>query len=173
MPAHPLVQLAADAIQIFLAERRAPSPPDSFFVDMPQALRPAPVFVCLKLDGQLRGCIGSVEPLQVSLALEIIHNAIGAATRDSRFPPVQGWEAELLQITVDVLGRFESVDGPASLDPQRFGLIVRAGSRQGVLLPDIEGVSTPLEQITIAREKACIEPHEPVEFFRFVVTRYR
>src|SRR5438105_1828644 len=98
MPAHPFVQLAAGAIQTFLAEKRAPSPPDSFFVEMPEALSPAAVFVCLKLDGQLRGCIGSVDPLQTSLALEVIHNAIGAATRDSRFPPVQVWEAELLQI---------------------------------------------------------------------------
>jgi hypothetical protein len=173
MSVHPLVRLAADAIQAFLIERRTLGPPESLFAAVPEALRPGGVFVCLKLEGQLRGCIGSVEPIQPSLALEIIHNAIGAATRDSRFPPVQTWETELLQITVDVLGLSEPVEGPASLDPRTFGVIIKAGPRQGVLLPDIEGVTSAIEQVAIAREKAGVGHDEPIELFRFTATRYR
>jgi AmmeMemoRadiSam system protein A len=173
MSVHPLVRLAADAIQAFLTEKRTVGPPESLFAVLPQAARPGGVFVCLKLEGQLRGCIGSVEPIQPSLALEIIHNAIGAATRDSRFSPVQAWEAELLQITIDVLGPSEPVEGPASLDPLNFGVIVRAGARQGVLLPDIEGITSATEQVTIAREKAGVGHDELIELYRFTVTRYR
>jgi MEMO1 family protein len=172
MSVHPLVTLAADAIQIFLSERRTLGPAEAFFTTLPEAARPAGVFVCLKLEGRLRGCIGSVEPIHPNVALEVVHNAIAAATRDSRFPPVQPWEAAVLQITVDVLGPSEPVQGPVSLDPYKFGVIIRAGGRQGVLLPDIEGIGSADEQVAIAREKAGVGHDEPIELFRFMVTRH-
>jgi AmmeMemoRadiSam system protein A len=125
--------------------------------------------------GQLRGCIGTFLPSQPSLELEVIHNAISAATRDPRFPPVRARELEGLDVKVDVLSTPEPVDGPEHLDPKRYGVIVQApGSwhRRGLLLPDLEGVDTVEEQIRICRLKAGIGSNEEIELQRFEVERY-
>jgi len=178
MSMHPFVRLAFEAIQLFVQTGNRLTPPESLFVALPEARRQGAAFVCLKLDGNLRGCIGSIQPAQENLALELIHNAIAAASRDRRFSPVQHWETRALEVTVDILGRFEPVDDSrasvaSALEPRRFGVLVQAGERHGILLPDIEGITTPAEQLAIAREKACIGPDEPIELFRFEVTRYR
>lgn len=182
MSVHPLVKLAVDAIQVFVGNREILSPPESLLLALPETRRPAATFVCLKLEGELRGCIGTTHPAQENLALEVIHNAIAAASRDHRFSPVQPWEADRLEVTVDILGPFEPVELQIyphalsltdALDPRCFGILVRAGERHGVLLPDIEGVVTAADQMAIAREKAGIGRDEPIELFRFGVTRYR
>ncbi len=64
-------------------------------------------FVTLKKDGELRGCIGTVQPVKENLALEIKHNAIAAGTQDPRFWPLQAEELSLISISVDVLGEME------------------------------------------------------------------
>lgn len=138
----------------------------------PEFDRPAGVFVSLKKDGVLRGCIGTVEATQRNIVEEVIENAISAATRDPRFDPVSATEVDDLTISVDILGAPEPVEGLADLDPKRYGVIVSSGWRRGLLLPDIEGVDTPEEQVAIARRKAGIGPHEPVKLERFEVVRY-
>ena len=101
-------------------------------------------------------------------------NAIGAATRDPRFPPVEPSELEELHYSVDVLSRPE----PArveDLDPKLYGVIVEdeGGLRRGLLLPDIEGVDTIAQQVEIAANKAGIPHGHPLRFFRFRVDRFR
>ncbi len=59
-------------------------------------------FVTLKKDGMLRGCIGTIEPTQSSLAEEIIQNAISAGTKDPRFDSVEEEELKDLVYSVDV-----------------------------------------------------------------------
>ena len=59
------------------------------------------------------------------------------------------------------------------LDPERYGVIVSAGPRRGLLLPDLEGVDTVDEQIAIAKQKAGIGVTEPIQIHRFEVKRYR
>jgi len=171
--AHPLIGLAADAITVFLSHQRVIEPPESLFEEMPETRMPAGAFVCLKREGRLRGCIGTTEPMHPTLALEIIHNAIGAAVRDSRFPQLQTFELEGLDISVDVLGPPEPVPDPMALDHRRYGIIVRSGERRGVLLPDIEGINSVIEQLAAARDKAGLSLQETVEIFRFEVRRYR
>ncbi len=174
MPAaHPLVSLAATAIETFLFHQRVIEPPASLYAELPDLLRPAGVFVCLKREGRLRGCIGTTEPLHDTLAAEVIQNAIGAATRDPRFPAVHPSELERLHISIDVLGPPEPVPGPGALDHRRYGIILRSGERRSVLLPDIEGIDSVMEQIAAAREKAGLGRHDPIELLRFEVTRYR
>ena len=95
-----------------------------------------------------------------------------AATRDPRFPPVSPDELEELEISVDVLGNPEAVDDISQLDPRRYGVIVQRGGRIGLLLPDLEGVDTVEEQLDIARRKAGIGQHEPIQIYRFTVARY-
>lgn len=170
---HPLVRLAAQAIAAYLDEHRTIEPPLSLFAEVAEALKPAGVFVCLKWQDRLRGCIGTTEPMQDTLAAEVIRNAIGAATRDPRFPALERYELEELSITVDVLGPPEAVGGHGDLDHKRYGIILRTGDRHSVLLPDIEGVDSVSEQLAVARHKAGIGPEEPVELLRFEITRYR
>jgi AmmeMemoRadiSam system protein A len=113
---------------------------------------PAPCFVSLKtLDGELRGCIGTVEPVRDSLANEIVANAISAATNDPRFEPVRVEELSNLRYSVDVLFPPEKAV-LKDLDPAVFGVIVEdeSGARRGLLLPDIAGITDAAQQVEIA-----------------------
>ena len=74
------------------------------------------MFVSLKKDGQLRGCIGTIEPETVCVADEIIENAISAGTHDPRFHSVAKEELGQLLYSVDVLGKPERVASVAELD---------------------------------------------------------
>lgn len=135
--------------------------------------KPAGVFVSLKRHGQLRGCIGTTAPQYGNIVEETINNAISAGHRDPRFYPVRDEELHDLDISVDVLHPPEPVAGKEELDPQRYGVIVKSGRRQGLLLPNLEGVDTVEEQVSIAMQKAGISPGEPVELERFEVVRYK
>lgn len=135
--------------------------------------RRAGVFVSLKKHGQLRGCIGTVAPVYDSIVEEIAENAISAATRDPRFYAVEPEELPELDISVDILTDPEPVRGMDELDPKKYGVIVSAGGRRGLLLPDLEGINTVEEQVAIARQKAGIAPGEPVKLERFEVIRYK
>jgi AmmeMemoRadiSam system protein A len=166
---HPLVRLARNAVDTFVRFGRVIEPTDV----PPELERPAGAFVSIKRGRTLRGCIGTIEPAQDSLAQEVVRNAIDSATRDPRFLPVEPQELSKLSYSVDVLSPPEPVSGPEELDVKRYGLIVRSGLRRGLLLPDIEGVNNVEEQIAIAKAKAGILPDEPVEMFRFTVERFR
>jgi AmmeMemoRadiSam system protein A len=135
--------------------------------------RPAGVFVSLKKDGQLRGCIGTIHPQQGSIVEETVNNAISAGHRDPRFQPLDPGEIDELDISVDVLYPPEPVKGMEDLDPLRYGVIVKSGRKQGLLLPNLEGVDTVEEQVDIARQKAGIAAGEPVELERFEVVRHK
>jgi AmmeMemoRadiSam system protein A len=127
----------------------------------------------LKKDGELRGCIGTIEPVRRNLAEEIINNAVSAGVEDPRFLPLQLEELPDLTISVDVLAPPEPIDSEDDLDPRRYGVIVSSGGRVGLLLPNLEGIDTVAEQIGIARQKAGLWPDEPVSLARFEVTRYQ
>ncbi|MGC7872826.1 AmmeMemoRadiSam system protein A [Desulfosporosinus sp. SYSU MS00001] len=129
-------------------------------------------FVTLKQHGELRGCIGTTQPWQKNLALEIQHNAVAAGTEDPRFWPVEIEELETLSFTVDVLGELEKISGPEVLDPWRYGVVVQKGGRSGLLLPHLEGVDTVSDQIAIAKQKAGISAEEDVDLWRFEVVRH-
>ena len=126
----------------------------------------------LHRGGDLRGCIGTIAPTQPTLAAEIVHNAIQAATADPRFDPLRPHELDDLEISVDVLQPPEPADFD-DLDPKTWGVIVSADWRRGLLLPDLEGVDTAAEQVGIAMRKAGIAPGETVRLERFRVDRYR
>lgn len=135
--------------------------------------RRAGVFVSLKKDGRLRGCIGTIAPVRGSIAEEIIENAISAAAKDPRFHAVEPEELERLVYSVDVLGDAEKISSPEELDVKRYGVIVSRGYRRGLLLPDLEGVDTTEDQIEIARQKAGIpEDAEDITLERFEVVRH-
>jgi AmmeMemoRadiSam system protein A len=135
----------------------------------------AGAFVTLRTgNGQLRGCIGTIEPACEAVAEEIIRNAISAATRDPRFPSVTEGELSDLTYGVDVLSRPEPARGPEDLDPSRYGVIIETldGGRRGLLLPRIDGIDTAEQQWLAVHMKAGIKPGAPVRVERFTVTRF-
>jgi len=166
---HPLVLLAKRAVESYVRDKKTLQPGEL----TPKMREKAGVFVSLKVHGELRGCIGTFEPTKSNIAEEIVANAMSSATRDPRFMPVAPDELADLSYSVDVLTMPEPVEGEAQLDPQRYGVIVEAGGRRGLLLPDLEGVESIEQQVSICRQKAGIRPNEPVKLHRFEVKRYK
>lgn len=166
------VRLAREAVEAYATRARAIDPP----------ARPEPVlrprraaFVTLWKEGELRGCIGTVSPVTPSLAHEIIRNAISACCRDPRFGPVTPDELPLLSYAVSVLETPEPIETPDELDPARFGLYMVSRDeprRTGLLLPGIEQIRTAAQQVDAVRRKGGIGRHDPVDLFRFEVTRW-
>lgn len=143
--------------------------------DVPDEFRKkAGVFVSIHKEGSLRGCIGTTEPTTGSITEEIVQNAISAATQDPRFSPVVSGEIELLDYSVDILSDPVEVASLSELDPKRYGVICVKGNRKGLLLPDLPGIDTVSEQLSIAKRKAGISPSDTrVKIYRFTVERYR
>lgn len=135
--------------------------------------RRAGAFVSIHKNGALRGCIGTIGPTKDYLAEEIIENAISASTRDPRFSPITKDELFELEINVDVLGEIEPIASEDELDVIRYGVIVAKGGRQGLLLPNLDGVNTVEEQLSIAKRKAGLAPDEKgCDLYRFEVVRH-
>lgn len=147
------VRLARESITYYLQHHALMAVPR----DLPEELQDqAGTFVSLHKGSRLRGCIGTFLPMHLNTASEIIHNAVSAATRDPRFSPVSLEELEDIDISVDVLGKPEAVASASELNPKKYGVIVMSHARTGLLLPDLEGVDTVEQQISIAKEKAGI-----------------
>ena len=169
--ARALPDLAREAVQEFVLQGTQLKPsekPTGFLAER------GACFVSIKtMDGDLRGCIGTVEPQRETLQEEVIANAISAATHDPRFKPVTSGELTQLRYSVDILSAAEPAMF-AELDPKNYGVIVEdeSGERRGLLLPDISGVDTATSQVEIATRKAGIRPEEPVRLFRFHVDRF-
>lgn len=165
----PHVELARLSVESYVKEGAVPE-----FENVPDELlgRRAGVFVCLKKNGELRGCIGTIQPVGRNQAEEIRNNAISSATQDPRFPPVRREELDDLKYSVDVLEEPEDIPDISYLDPKVYGVIVRSGGCSGLLLPDLEGVDTAEDQVRIAMMKAGIRQGEPVRLQRFKVTRH-
>lgn len=132
----------------------------------------AGVFVSIKKEGRLRGCIGTLQATQPSIAEEILHNAISAAVNDPRFSPIEPEELDRLTISVDVLGETEKIESPSQLDVKRYGVVVTSAHKRGLLLPNLEGVDTEADQIAIAKRKAGIGEEEEFHLERFEVVRH-
>lgn len=116
------------------------------------------VFVTLHKEGQLRGCIGTFLPTSPNIAQEIVNNAISACSRDFRFSPVSSEELQLLKYDVSLLDAPQSVKDIKELDPKKHGIIVSSSDgRRGLLLPNLEGIDTVEQQISIASQKGGID----------------
>ena len=172
MDTHPYVKLAVQAVHHFLSEGKpmpCPSPVPDGMNDQ------SGVFVSIKkkISYELRGCIGTVTPNQNNLAEEIIQNAVNAATRDPRFKPITIEELDQLLFSVDVLTPLEPIDNLEKLNPRQYGLSIKYEGRQGILLPDLEGIDTVQRQIELCLKKGNIPKDAPFQIYRFEVERYR
>ncbi|MBQ3291211.1 MAG: AmmeMemoRadiSam system protein A [Mogibacterium sp.] len=164
------VRLARKTVEHYVRKREVIGVPD----DLPEEMltRKAGVFVSIHEHGELRGCIGTIAPIRENIAKEIIKNAISASTRDPRFSPITPKELPWLEISVDVLGEPEDIDSMELLDVKRYGVIVTSGHKRGLLLPDLDGVDTVEQQVSIAMQKGGIGKREKYELQRFEVIRH-
>lgn len=164
------VRLARETIEEYVKTGNRISVPEHLPDEMYNGR--AGVFVSIKENGNLRGCIGTIQATQPSVAEEIVQNAISASTKDPRFLPIEPNELDKLTISVDVLGDAEIIDSADKLDVKRYGVIVTKGYRRGLLLPNLEGVDTVENQVAIAKSKAGIGEDEEVVLERFEVVRH-
>lgn len=165
------VNLARKTLESYVSSHKKITKEDN--LDDELLNKKAGVFVSLKLDGQLRGCIGTIAPTTSCIADEIIQNAISAGLEDPRFYPVSEEELPRIIYSVDVLGEPEEIKSMDELDPKRYGVIVTKGTRRGLLLPNLEGINTPSEQVNIALKKAGISEDESYSMERFEVVRHK
>ena len=94
-------------------------------------------FVTWKRNGQLRGCIGSVEPVR-PLWADVEANAVHALLEDPRFPPATPEELPRLRLEISVLATFVPVYDPLrDVKVGVHGLLVARGHHRGLLLPQV------------------------------------
>ena len=165
---HPYILLAQESVHHYLNHHEKLSCPDPLSNDLKVR---SGAFVSIKKLKQLRGCIGTLEPCEPNLAMEIIENSLKAALHDPRFSPVTTGELQDLSYSIDVVSPLEKISAIEELDPNIYGLVVRSNGKQGVLLPDLEGVDSTEEQIRICRTKGKISDGDPIEMYRFTVDR--
>jgi AmmeMemoRadiSam system protein A len=162
-----MIEMARDAVTAVTLGREYTPPKLTGPLSEPHG-----VFVTLFSPGRrLRGCIGRMEPLQEDMARELADCAVSAATRDPRFDTVRPDELDSLSYEVSLLAPKEPIDSVDELDPSRYGVVVRAGLRQAVLLPHIDGIDTAEQQLVAVLQKGGIRPNEPFEMWRFAARK--
>jgi AmmeMemoRadiSam system protein A len=128
--------LAREAVELFVREGRRLDPP----AGTPLSSRRCSAFVTLTLQGDLRGCIGVLEPIG-SLDQTLVHCAVAAASEDRRFAPVSPGEVAGIRIEISLLSPSRPIGSAEELEVGRDGILLQARGRQGLLLPQV-----PVEQ---------------------------
>lgn len=185
---NPLISLAKSAVESFVKEGKIISFGENFPTEF--LTQRSGTFVTIEKDGNLRGCIGTYLPIKDNITQEIIANAIAAATEDYRFGPIEKNELPHLSYAVYILSKLELVKNISELNPKKYGIIVKttpiisesrtnvvfngkASHKSGLLLPNLEGIETPAQQISIACQKGKIDPEkEKVIIYRFTTEKY-
>ena len=133
-------------------------------------------FVTLRIQEELRGCIGNLEANR-PLALDISHNAQGAAFRDPRFPPLEEAEFDNLNIHLSILGPpapiefLDESDLLGRLAPGTDGLILAADGYRATFLPDVwKNLPGPRDFLNALKKKAGLPggyPLKKVSIYRY------
>jgi AmmeMemoRadiSam system protein A len=169
-----LLRTAADAIESQLERRAGAAPPAD---DLPAELRALRAsFVTLSIEGELRGCCGSLEARQ-PLAIDVWNNARASAFRDPRFRPLAAGEWSRIDLEVSVLSPLEPVavqseaDLLARLVPGEDGLVIAWRGSRATFLPKVwDQLRDPVEFLRHLKHKAGWSPDfwaEDVEVWRY------
>ncbi len=193
------ILLVKSAVENYIGKKKIISPPENLPKEFLK--EKSGVFVTIEKQEQLRGCIGTYLPTKENIAQEIIYNAIAAAIEDYRFGPIQKEELPYLSYTVYILNEPELVKDIKELDPKKYGIIIKTvpisrshegrrrtgrspggtdvvfnghtSPKSGLLLPDLDGVDTVEQQVSIACQKGGIDPKkENIVIYRFTVKKY-
>ena len=127
-----LIRLARQAVELYVAEKRV----IASTTEDPNLLAERGAFVTLKKKGELRGCIGFIEPV-ASLWETVIQTAIYAASEDNRFTPVTPEELSDLEVVISVLTPLKKIDNPRVVQVGKHGLVIAMGRNRGLLLPQV------------------------------------
>jgi len=165
------VRLARQNVEHFVRTGREIELPGDLPDEMTTAR--AGVFVSIKSDGELRGCIGTIAPTCGCIAEEILQNGVSAASQDPRFVSIAPGELASLSFSVDVLGEPEPIEDVGQLDVKKYGVIVTKGRRRGLLLPNLDGIDDAETQVAIAARKGGIGLDEAYLLQRFEVVRHQ
>jgi AmmeMemoRadiSam system protein A len=126
-----LLHTAREAIAARLDRRVPVFPPAAGTL-----LEPCGAFVTLKIDDTLRGCIGHITA-SVALVETVKEVALASAFEDPRFPPVKPGEWHAVRIEISVLSPFERITDVGRIQVGEHGIMIRKGSRSGLLLPQV------------------------------------
>jgi AmmeMemoRadiSam system protein A len=171
-----LLSIARDGIADRLGTARCGRWPEPWLEER------AATFVTLRLAGDLRGCIGSLEAVR-ALGEDVYDNARAAAYRDPRFPPVGDRERDGLEVEISILSQAEPIaaatesDALAALRPGLDGVVLQFRDRRATFLPQVwEMMPDALTFLSELRVKA----HLPARFWdpglrlaRYTVEKYR
>jgi len=148
----------------------------------PWLSEPGACFVTLTINGELRGCIGSLEPYR-PLLQDLKQNALAAAFRDPRFPPLSESELESVRVEVSLLSPVapiafrDEADALAQLRPGIDGIILEYGRNRGTFLPQVwEQLPTPREFFAHLKQKAGLSPHfwaDGIRLSRYTVAKWK
>lgn len=166
----PYVKLAKNALEYYLDHQKTMPTPKNLIDDL--ANNKAGVFVSIHKYDQLRGCVGTIKPATNCIADEIIQMSMSAGLMDPRFNRVKKRELPYLKYKVDVLLSPTLIESSKELDVKKYGVIVYHNYKSGLLLPNLEGIDTIENQISIAKQKAGIRENEPYKMKRFEVIRH-
>ena len=150
--------------------------------DLPELHEPGATFVTLTQNGQLRGCIGSLEAWRPLLA-DVQENASNAAFRDPRFKPLGEDELAVTRVEVSLLTAPQPLsfaseaDALAQLRPAIDGIIFTAGSRRSTFLPQVwEQLTNPAEFMAHLKQKAGLPANywgSEVRLQRYAVKKWK
>ncbi len=171
-----LLAIAHEAI----GEPREPDMPGEWPSDWLR-LRAA-TFVTLRMQGELRGCIGTIDARR-PLGDDVAHNAYAAAYRDPRFPPLERDDRARIAVEVSVLSprvRLEAEseqDLCARLRPGIDGVVVEYQDLRATFLPQVwENIPDPFEFLRELKRKAGLSErfwHAELKLWRYSVEKYR
>jgi AmmeMemoRadiSam system protein A len=172
---HALVTIARNALCVELGFARGAEPAH------PALDAPGATFVTLTREGELRGCIGSLEPSR-PLRIDVHANAVAAAFRDPRFPPLAASEFDAVQVEVSLLTAsvpIAAADESAllrALVPGMDGVTVEFGRHRATFLPQVwSTLADPRSFVDALKRKAGLAPDfwdSQLRFSRYSVTKW-
>jgi len=127
-----LLNVAKDAITGYVTNGKVPE------VEMknPKFKTDGAVFVTIKMNGSLRGCIGHIQPI-MPLYRSIINNAVAACSSDPRFPPMKKDELKDMDVEISILSPLEPLKDVKNIQIGKHGLVISKGMQRGILLPQV------------------------------------
>lgn len=128
-----LLQIARESVEHFVSNGEK----KEFKITDDELLDKKGAFVTLHVGGELRGCIGRIEPSEEPLWQVVRDMAIEAATGDPRFFPVEEKDLEKLDYEISVLSVPERINDWKKIELGKHGVIVKKGYNSGVFLPQV------------------------------------
>lgn len=169
-----LIALAKKTVETYIESGKIIKAEDNLIKEFSE--KKAGVFITIEKNKDLRGCIGTYLPTQDNIIEEVIQNAISASTEDYRFGSIQKQELPFLSYTVSILEKPELIKDRKELNPKEYGIIIKTLDyplKSALLLPDLEGVDTIEQQVSITCRKGEINPSkEKIIIYKFKVKKY-